>query len=61
MKTKEKDIQLSFDFDLPDRKIRFTVFSGKCKCGYCYEFRKADVVIEMTAPCPKCGAVITIK
>jgi hypothetical protein len=61
MKNSEKDIQLSFDFDIPDRKIQFTVFRGRCRCGYSYEFRKADVVIEMTVPCPACGSVISIK
>ncbi len=61
MKNKGKDIQLSFDFDITDRIIHFKHINGKCRCGYCYEFKKADIVIEMTVPCPKCGAVIIIK
>jgi len=58
---KNKDIQLSFDFETADKKIKFTLFRGNCKCGYSYEFSKADVVIEMTVPCPQCGVLISIK
>ena len=61
MKKTEKDIQLSFEFDDPDRKISFVEVKGKCKCGHSYEFKKADVVLEMTAPCTRCGTIIIIK
>ncbi len=52
--------QLSFDFEIPDQKIRFITVRGTCRCGFNYEFKKADVVIEMTALCPECGARISI-
>jgi hypothetical protein len=61
MKNQQKDIQLSFDFEIPGQKINFITCRGKCRCGYDYLFQKADVVLEMTVPCPGCGAVITIK
>jgi hypothetical protein len=60
-KNSVKDIQLSFDFVIPGQNVQFITFKGKCKCGYNYELKKADVVLEMTLPCPKCGAIITIK
>ena len=60
-KTSGKDIQLSFEFDTSDRKVRFITVKGKCRCGYTGEFKKAEIVLEMTVPCPKCGAVISIK
>jgi len=53
--------QLSFDFEIPDQKIKFVTVKGTCKCGYRYEFKKADVLLEMTVPCPQCGAIISIK
>ena len=56
-----KDIQLSFEFDTSNQKIRFITVKGQCKCGFSGEFKKADVVFEMTVPCPKCGSVIIIK
>ena len=61
VKKNSPDTQLSFDFEIPDQKIKFITVKGTCKCGYNYEFKKADVVLEMTAPCPVCGAVIIIR
>ena len=55
------DNQLSFDFEIPDQKIKFITVKGTCRCGYEYEFKKADVVLEMTVPCPECGAIISIR
>ena len=59
-KTGEEN-QLSFDFEIPDQKIKFITVKGTCRCGYEYEFKKAYVVLEMTVPCPKCGTVISIR
>lgn len=56
-----KDVQLSFEFDTSGQKVKFIVFKVKCRCGYTGEFKKADVVLEMTVPCPKCGSIISIK
>ncbi len=56
-----KDIQLSFEFDNSNQKVRFIKTAGKCRCGYTGEFKKADIVLEMTVPCPKCGSIIHIK
>jgi len=56
-----KDKQLFFEFDTSDREVKFITVRGQCKCGYLGEYKKADVVLEMTVPCPKCGAVIIIK
>jgi len=61
LKKTGKDIQLSFEFDSPDRKIRFIAVKCKCKCGYTGEFKKADIVLEMTVLCPKCKSVINLK
>jgi ssDNA-binding Zn-finger/Zn-ribbon topoisomerase 1 len=60
-KTSGKDIQLSFEFDTSDRKVMFIAVKGECRCGFTGEFKKAEIVLEMTVPCPKCGAVISIK
>lgn len=56
-----KDIQLSFEFDTSGQKIKFISVTGKCKCGFAGEFKKAEIVFEMTVPCPKCGSIIVIK
>lgn len=56
-----KENQLSFDFEIPDQKIKFITVKGVCRCGRSYEYKKADVVLEMTVPCPGCGSIITIK
>jgi len=61
VKKSSGETQLSFDFEIPDQKIKFITVNGTCRCGYKYEFKKADLVLEMTVPCPKCGAVITVK
>jgi len=61
VKNSGKDIQLSFEFDTENQKIRFITVAGQCKCGYRGEFKKADIVLEMTVPCPECGALISIK
>lgn len=55
------DKQLSFDFEITDQKIKFIAVRGECRCGYSSEYRKADVVLEMTVPCPKCGSIISIR
>ncbi len=60
-KDESKYVQLLFDFETDDRKVKFISVKGECRCGYSSEFRKADVVLEMTVPCPKCGSVIRIK
>lgn len=60
-KKSQKDIQLSFEFDIPNQKIRFLKVTETCRCGYSAEFTKADIVLEMTVPCPKCNAVIIIR
>lgn len=56
-----RDIQLSFDFNDPDTEVKFISVMGECRCGYTAEFRKADVVLEMTVPCPQCRSLISIK
>jgi len=56
-----KDVQLSFEFDTGNQKIIFIRVKGLCRCGYSGEFSKADVVLEMTVPCPKCGSLISMK
>jgi len=56
-----KDKQLSFEFDTSNQKVKFITVTGRCKCGFSGEFKKADVVLEMTVLCPDCGAVINIK
>ena len=61
LKKTVKDVQLSFEFETENRTVKFIAVSFKCKCGFTGEFKKADVVLEMTAPCPKCGTLITIK
>ncbi|HNX24129.1 MAG TPA: hypothetical protein PKG60_08765 [Spirochaetota bacterium] len=61
VKKSGKDVQLSFEFDTSGQKIRFVTVKGQCKCGYSGEFKKADIVLEMTVLCPKCGSVINIK
>lgn len=53
--------QLTFDFEIPQQKIKFITVKGTCRCGYEYEFKKAEVVLEMTAPCPGCGSLLIIK
>lgn len=55
------DAQLSFDFEIPDQKIKFIIVKGICRCGHEYEFKKADIVLEMTARCPGCGGVIAVR
>ena len=55
------DTQLSFDFEIPDQKIKFIAVKAECRCGYSSEYKKADVVLEMTVPCPKCGSIISIR
>ena len=55
-----KDIQLSFDFDTGNRKIKFITVRGQCICGYVGDFKKADVVLEMTVLCPQCRTVIKV-
>ncbi len=60
-KKTDKDIQLSFEFDNGNQKVKFITVTGKCRCGYSGEFRKADIVIEMTVVCPKCKALIILK
>ena len=61
IKKEGKEIQLTFGFDTSDGKISFITVKGICRCGYTGEFRKADIVLEMTVPCPICGSVISIK
>lgn len=61
VKRSGKDIQLSFEFDTSNQKVKFITIKAKCRCGYTGEFKKADVVLEMTVPCPKCGLIISIK
>jgi len=61
IKKGDKDIQLSFEFDTSDRKVKFITVIGKCKCGYTGEFKKAEIVLEMSIPCPKCGSVMFLK
>lgn len=56
-----KDVQLSFEFDTSGRKVKFIDVKAKCRCGCTGEFKKADIVLEMTVPCPKCGSIISIK
>ncbi|PKL15233.1 MAG: hypothetical protein CVV49_21710 [Spirochaetae bacterium HGW-Spirochaetae-5] len=56
-----KDVQLSFEFDNSNQKVKFITVTGKCRCGYSGEFKKGDIVLEMTVPCPECNAVIIIK
>ena len=58
---KGKDVQLSFEFDTSDQKVKFVDVKVQCRCGYSGQFKKADVVLEMTAPCPKCGSIFSIK
>jgi Zn finger protein HypA/HybF involved in hydrogenase expression len=58
---KGKDVQLSFEFDTSGHKVKFINVKVQCRCGYTGEFKKADVVLEMTVPCPKCGSIISIK
>lgn len=53
--------QLSFDFEIPDQRVKFLTVRGRCRCGYSYEYKKADVVREMTVPCPECGSIISVK
>jgi hypothetical protein len=61
IKKRGRDIQLSFDFDNGKREIKFISVRGQCICGYAGDFKKADVVLEMTVLCPSCGSVIKIK
>ncbi len=61
LKKTGKDIQLSFDFDTSNQKVKFINVRGQCRCGYSGEFKKADIVLEMTVLCPKCKSVIVIK
>ena len=61
IKINGKDIQLTFEFNTSNQKIRFIKTAGKCRCGYTEEFKKADIVLEMTVICPECGSVMRIK
>ena len=61
IKKNGKDIQLSFDFNQGNREVKFITVKGQCICGYFGDFRKADVVLEMTVICPECGSVICIR
>ncbi len=61
LKKSGKDIQLSFEFDNGNQKVKFAAVKADCRCGYNGEYKKADVVLEMTVRCPKCGTVIIIK
>ncbi len=60
-KAREKERQLSFDFDTDIREVKFIKVRGQCRCGYAGDFKKADVVLEMTVLCPTCGSVISIR
>ena len=50
-----EEIQGTLDFP-----ATYETYSGICKCGKQYSFKRISIAIEMTYRCPKCGKVISI-
>ena len=41
-------------------EITFYKYSGECKCGHEWEYKRSTITLEMFVPCPECGKFIEV-